>query len=169
MRRLLRRLPTSQLDMGGKAAAPAAEGVDVGEDSPAQGEAIGLGVLVEELVFELGHVDTGGALGLATLAFYAQVHGFVEALAGEGLLGQGPGEDRSEEVGAAPGGMLLLMGDHVRRAHHPLGLAAGAHSVALLNGAGEIGVSGEVEGCDGAGGLGRPCRSGDSRSSGGCR
>ena len=61
---------------------------DAPEDPVSQRQAVGLVVMVEELVLQLRHVDVGRALGLAALALQAQVHHRVQALAGELAGGQ---------------------------------------------------------------------------------
>ncbi len=57
----------------------------------AQRHALGLVALGQHLVLELGHVDAGGALGLAGLALDAEVERLEQAVAGELVVRQGAG------------------------------------------------------------------------------
>jgi hypothetical protein len=101
---------------------------------------------VEELGLELGHVDVGGALGLARLALEAEVEGLEERLVGQAVGGQGARHHQAEGVGAAPGGVLLVAGDHVARAHRASArLAAGTHARAHLDRPREAPLVREVE------------------------
>ena len=107
---------------------------------------------MQELVLELCHVDVRGAFALAALALEAEVEGFVESAACEGVGGQSAGDGGAKEVGAAPGGVLFVAGCHEGGTHGAVGLATGAHAVAHIECAfeavlvGEVKPSGEGEG-----------------------
>ena len=119
---------------------------DAPEQPVAQGKAVGLVVVVQELVLQLGHVHVGRALRLAPLALEAQVHHLVEAPARELGLRDFPRQHRAQGVGAAAGRVLLVVGDHVRGAHGALErLAAHADPVAHLDGRREPALLGEIE------------------------
>ena len=138
--------PDAQFVSGASADPNAAQGGYVGEDALAHGVAVPLVVGVQELVLYLCHIHLGGALRLARLALQAQVQHLVHPIAGELILGEQAGDGRPEGVGAAPGGVLLLTGSHVRGTHRAVeGSATEPHSVTHLHRAVETALGGEAE------------------------
>ncbi len=95
-----------------------------------------LGLVVrEELRLHRRHVDAQRALALARLALEAEVEDLVQPLVAQRGARIGLRQRLDERVGAPAGGVLLLAGGHVGRAHHALaGLAAGADPLAAVGG-----------------------------------
>ena len=107
----------------------------------------------EELGLVGGDVHVHRAVGLAALACQAQVERLLDV-----PVAPTPGDDVArqhleQEVGPAPGGVLLVTGDHEARAHRPaLGPPAlaypdatpgGVHEAAPVVGEGEVGAHGD--------------------------
>ena len=129
----------------GGAGTPGCETVDAGEGTVPQRCAAGEAALGEHFVLDLGDVDAGGAFGLASFAFDAEIKRGMEAVAGD-LVGRQPAvEDLAEQIGAAAGGVLLVARDLEGGAHRAVELAARALSVAHLGGAGEAALGLEAE------------------------
>ena len=105
-----------------------------------------LGLVVrEELGLHRRHVDAQRALALARLALEAEVEDLVQPLVAERLARVRLRERLDERVGAPAGGVLLLAGGHVGRAHHALaGLAAGADALAAVGGVAHAAAEVEV-------------------------
>ena len=124
------------------------------EEPVAEGQPVGLVVVVEELVLHLGHVHVGRALGLAPLALETEVHHLVEAPAREVGGGHSAREHRAQGIGPPARRVLLVPGRHVGGAHGALELlAAHAHAVAHLHRGREAALRGEVEHGGGLPGL----------------
>ena len=103
-------------------------------------------VMGQELEFDLGHVHGRGAFGLAGLAFDAEVHRLVEALAGQFVRGQPAGEDGAQQVGA-PARAVLFFARDLEAGAHGAGRALAAHAgaVAHFHGAMETLLHAEIE------------------------
>ena len=105
----------------------AIERADTGHGPRAKRHAVDVVVMAEELALERRHVDRQRALGLAGLAFEAEIERLVESFVTERGHGIRGGEGIDERVRAAAGRVLLIEGCHVGRAHRPLAhLAASA-------------------------------------------
>ncbi len=137
----------AEVGEGGDGGGDPGEAVDVAEDAGADWGAVGGVVVGQELGLDLGHVDAGGAFGLAGLAGEAEVEDVVGLFAGEGLwVEDAAGEGVAQGVGAAAGGVLLVLGGHVAGAHGAgFELAADGGAVAHLDGAHEAALLGEVQ------------------------
>ena len=101
--------------------------------------------LREHLVFQLCEIHPRGALRGAGFALDAEVERLAHARAGEVVEGEGAVERLAQEVRPAAGRMLFVAGDHERRAHAAVDLAASALAIALLGRPREPALDAEIE------------------------
>src|SRR4051812_10713627 len=71
----------------GKLRADPVEALNTAEQAIAQRQPISSVIVIQELVFEFGHIDIGRALGLTGLALQAEIHHIVESVTGEFFFG----------------------------------------------------------------------------------
>ena len=134
------------VDEAGSARRRGEPGARVGGGALAQREAVLGAALGEHLGLHRRHVDPRRALGLARLAPDAEGEDLPQALAGQRRPRQRAVHDRAQGVGAGAGGVALVAGGHVGRAHRPAGaLAAQAGAVAELDRRLEPALAREVE------------------------
>ena len=130
----------------GRPRAETVQRLDRSEEPIPEREPVRLIVVVQELVLQLRHVDVRRALGLATLAFEAEVHHLVEPLAGELRRRRAAREHGAQRVGTPARRRFLVARRQVRGAHRAFErLAAHADAVAHLDRRGEAALVREVE------------------------